>query len=80
MSPSCSPYSPSSPCSAAAWILFWVCLVQYGLIHIQLRLGLGSNEDAALLAYHVPAGVLISFLSYLTVALAFGLHIESGRA
>ena len=62
------------------WILFSVCLVQYGLTHIQLRLGLGSNDDAALLAYHIPVGVLIFFLSYLTVALSFGLHFESSRA
>lgn len=62
------------------WILFSVCLVQYGLTHIQLRLGLGSNNDAGLLAYHIPVGVLIFFLSYLTVALAFGLRLESNRA
>jgi hypothetical protein len=31
-----------------------VCLVQYGLTHIQLRLGLGSNDDVGLLAYHIP--------------------------
>lgn len=62
------------------WILFSVCLAQYGLTHIQLRLGLGSNDDAVLLAYHVPVGVLIFFLSYLTVALSFGLRLESSQA
>lgn len=62
------------------WILFSVCLVQYGLTHVQLRLGLGSNDDAGLLAYHVPVGVLIIFLSYLTVALGLGVHVESSRA
>jgi hypothetical protein len=62
------------------WILFSVCLVQYGLTHIQLRLGLGSNNNAGLLAYHIPVGVLIFFLAYLKVALSFGLHLDSSRA
>jgi hypothetical protein len=62
------------------WILFSACLVQYGLTHIQLRLGLGSNTDAGLLAYHIPVGVLIFFLSYLMVALGFGLYYDSSRA
>jgi hypothetical protein len=62
------------------WTLFSVCLLQYGLIHTQLRLGLGSNDDAGLLAYHIPVGVLIFFLSYLTVALGFGLRLDSSRA
>jgi hypothetical protein len=62
------------------WILFSICLVQYALTHLQIRLGLGSNDNAALLAYHIPVGVLIFFLSYLTVALSFGLHLESSRA
>jgi hypothetical protein len=62
------------------WILFGVCLVQYGLTHIQLRLGLGSNDDAGLLAYHIPIGVLIFFLSYLILALSFGIHLESDLA
>jgi hypothetical protein len=61
------------------WMLFWMCLAQYGLIHMQLRLGLGSSEDTGLLAYHVPVGVLIFFLSYLTVALGFGLRLEPDR-
>jgi hypothetical protein len=61
------------------WVLFSVCLVQYGLTHIQLRLGLGSNDNAGLLAYHIPVGVLIFFLSYLTVALSFGLRLESSQ-
>jgi hypothetical protein len=54
-------------------IIFAVCLVQYVLTHIQLRLGLGSNDDAGLLAYHIPVGVLIFFVSYLTIALVFDL-------
>jgi hypothetical protein len=62
------------------WALFALCLVQYGLVHLQLRLGLGSNDDAALLAYHVPLGVLIFFLACLTMALAFGVRVESSRA
>lgn len=55
------------------WIIFLLCLLQYVCTHIQLRLGLGSNANAGLLAYHIPLGVLIFFLSYLTVALAFDL-------
>jgi hypothetical protein len=57
------------------WLLFALCLVQYILIHIQLRLGIGSNEDVGLLAYHIPVGVLIFFVTYLTVALTFDLRI-----
>jgi hypothetical protein len=62
------------------WVLFVLCLVQYGLTHLRLRLGLGSNEDVRLLAYHIPVGVLIFFLAYLTAALSFGPHIETSRA
>lgn len=62
------------------WVLFGLYLVQYGLTHLQLRLGLGSNEDVSLLAYHIPVGVLIFSLAYLTVALSFGSHIETSRA
>ena len=62
------------------WTLIPVCIVQYSLTHIQLRLGLGSNDDVGLLAYHVPVGVLIFFLAYLAVALSFGLHFEKTRA
>jgi hypothetical protein len=62
------------------WLLLAVCLVQYGVTHIQLRLGLGSNDDAGLLAYLIPVGVLIFFVSYLPVALSFGLHVEPRRA
>jgi hypothetical protein len=61
------------------WLLFWLSLVQYGLIHLQLRLGLGSNGEPELLSYHVPLGVLISFLSYLTMAVAFVVRFDSGR-
>ncbi len=62
------------------WMLWSVCVVQYGLTHLQLRLGLGSNDDVGLLAYHIPVGVLIVVVSYLTVALGFGLHLTSSRA
>ena len=55
--------------------LFALCLVQYALVHIQLRLGLGANTDLRLLAYHIPLGVLIFFVAYLMVALAFGLRL-----
>jgi hypothetical protein len=61
------------------WTLLGVGLVQYGLTHLQLRLGLGANDDQGLLAYHIPVGVLIFSLSYLTVALAFGVHLDAGR-
>lgn len=60
------------------WILFAICLMQYVFLHIQLRLGLGSNTDVGLLAYHIPVGVLIFFVSYLTVALAFDLRLGKG--
>ena len=59
------------------WPLFGICLAQYGLTHLQLRLGLGSNEDATLLSYHIPVGVLIVLVAYLTVALAFGFRLDS---
>jgi hypothetical protein len=62
------------------WVLFVMCLAQYGLTHLQLRLGLGSNEDVSLLAYHIPVGVLIFSLAYLTIALSFAPHIETNRA
>jgi hypothetical protein len=39
-----------------------------------------DEDDVGLLAYHVPVGVLIFFLAYLTVALSFGLHFEKTRA
>jgi hypothetical protein len=62
------------------WILLGICILQYALTHAQLRLGLGSNDDATLLAYHIPVGVLIFFLSYLTAALTFGLRLESSES
>ena len=61
------------------WLLFVVCVAQYGLLHAQLRLGLGSNEDVGLLAYHIPVGVLIFFVAYVTVALSFGPRLESSQ-
>jgi hypothetical protein len=62
------------------WILLVISVLQYGLLHTQLRLGLGSNEDVVLLAYHIPLGVLIFLVTYLTVALAFGAHFASSRS
>ena len=62
------------------WILLAICLGQYGLTHLQLRLGLGSNDDAGLLAYHIPVGVLIFFVSYLTIAVSFGFSLQPDRA
>ena len=59
------------------WLLFVLCLVQYGLTHLQLRLGLASNQNARLLAYHIPLGVLIFFVAYLMVALAFDMRFGS---
>lgn len=59
-------------------LLFAISLVQYGLLHLQLLLGLESNDDAGLLAYHIPIGVLIFFLALLTVALSFGVSLTSG--
>jgi hypothetical protein len=62
------------------WTFIGLCLVLYGLTHIQLRLGLGSNDDASLLAYHIPLGVLIVLVAYLTLGLSFGLRLDSERA
>ena len=61
------------------WLLFGVCLAQYGLLHLQFPLGMASNDDAGLLAYHIPLGVLLLLLAYLTVALSFGLRFEPER-
>ncbi|HEX6971517.1 MAG TPA: hypothetical protein VF234_04810 [Limnochordia bacterium] len=61
------------------WLLFSICVLQYALTHIQLRLGLASNVDAVLLAYHIPLGVLIFFLAYLTMALSFGLRLHESN-
>jgi hypothetical protein len=57
------------------WLLFVLCAVQYGLLHMQLRLGLGSNEDAGLLAFHIPLGVLILLVSYVAVGWTLGLRL-----
>jgi hypothetical protein len=61
-------------------LLLVVCIALYGLTHLQLRLGLGSNEDGSLLAYHIPVGVLNVLVAYLTVALGFGGELEPSRA
>ena len=62
------------------WLLFIICLAQYAAVHLQLRLGLEANQDVGLLAYHIPVGVLIFFLSYLTVTLAFGRRLAPSLA
>lgn len=62
------------------WILFAISLVQYALTHFQLLLGLRSIDDGGLLAFHIPIGVLIFFITYLTVALSFGLQFKSRQA
>jgi heme A synthase len=59
------------------WFLFVLCLAQYGLTHLQLWLGLASNQNARVLAYHIPLGVLIFFVAYLMVALAFDMRFGS---
>ncbi len=61
-------------------LLLVVSLALYGLTHLQLRLGLGSNEDGSLLAYHIPVGVLIVLVAYLTVVHSFGGELEPSRA
>lgn len=53
------------------WPLVALCVGQYVLVHLQLRLGLGSNDDPGLLAFHVPVGVLILVVSYAVVGLAW---------
>jgi hypothetical protein len=61
-------------------IILGVCLVQYGLLHLQLHLGLESNNDPGLLAFHIPVGVLIFLIAYVTVALGFGARMEAQQA
>jgi hypothetical protein len=62
------------------WLLLVASLSLYGLTHLQLRLGLGSNKDGSLLAYHIPVDVLIVLVAYLTAALSFGGELEPSRA
>lgn len=62
------------------WILFAICLVQYGLTHVQLLLGLESNDDAQMLAYHIPLGVLIFLIAYLTAGLSIGARLDAKHA
>ena len=62
------------------WLLLAICLGLYGLTHLQLRLGLGTNTDASRLAYHIPVGVLIVVVSYVTAALSFGLNLDANQA
>lgn len=53
------------------WPLVALSVGQYVLVHVQLRLGLGSNDDPGLLAFHVPVGVLVLVVSYAVVCLAW---------
>lgn len=62
------------------WLLLAICVVQYGLVHAQLLLGLESNDDAQMLAYHIPLGVMIFLIAYLTAGLSFGARLEPDRA
>ncbi|MQB02356.1 MAG: hypothetical protein GEU78_19380 [Actinobacteria bacterium] len=59
------------------WPFFGLCVGQYVLLHIQLRLGLASNEGSSVLAYHIPVGVLILVVAYVTVVLAFRLPMSA---
>jgi hypothetical protein len=51
--------------------LFGLSILQYALTHLQLRLGLGSNDDASLLAFHIPVGVAIFALAWGVAVLSF---------
>ena len=62
------------------WLLLGLCIAQYAALHGQLLLGLESRDNAQLLAYHIPLGVLILLLSYLIAGLSFGLTMETQRA
>lgn len=62
------------------WHLFGISVVQYVFLHIQLLLGLNSNDDARLLAYHIPLGVLIFLITYVTVGLSFGASLDTEQA
>lgn len=61
-------------------LLFVLTVAQYIFVHAQLRLGLASNQDARLLAYHIPLGVLIFFFAYLIAGLSFNLRIGASGA
>jgi hypothetical protein len=52
-------------------------LFSTALVPTQLRLGLGSSGDVGLLAFHIPVGDLIFFLTNVTVALSLGLPLVS---
>lgn len=54
------------------WWLLGLSGAQYGLVHGQLLLGLESRDDPTLLAYHVPLGVLIVLVAWVTAAIGFG--------
>ncbi|WPD19909.1 hypothetical protein [Thermaerobacter composti] len=44
--------------------------------HGPLRLGLASNRHVELRAYHVPLGVLIFFVAWLTLAVVHGVRFQ----
>jgi hypothetical protein len=62
------------------WLLLGLCVAEYVALHAQLALGLGARDDAGMLAFHIPLGVLILVLAYLIAALSFGLRLEAARA
>lgn len=62
------------------WAILGCCLVLFVAAQGQLALGVKSNDDAGLLAFHIPLGVFIFLLTYLIAALSFGMRLESNRA
>jgi hypothetical protein len=62
------------------WVLLAVCLVQVVAVHAQLFLGVRSETNAILLAYHIPLGVLILVLTYLIAGPSFGVTRETRLA
>jgi hypothetical protein len=60
--------------------LLAVCLVQVVAVHAQLFLGVRSETNASLLAYHIPLGVLILVLTYLIAGPSFGVTRETRLA
>lgn len=62
------------------WIMLGLCIAQFVASQGQLFLGVESDTNAELLAYHIPLGVLILILAYVIAALSFGVRLESSRA
>lgn len=54
------------------WLFVGLCAAQVALLHGQLLLGLRSDPDVTLLAFHIPLGVLIVVISLVVVLLSFG--------